>query len=139
MLIHAADVAVEVSRKSLDCQKYLSVSVQLGGFIKVDISMFHIFVNIFLLLLFYECIDIEYNNKINFVLNVYTYYFKTKPRTLLELSICIPRYLHIVGLKWIVKLLMGKKGMADYNLLYVLYYYFCKQQSFVLNFVVMKE
>ena len=62
-----------------------------------------------------------------------------KPQTLLELSICIPRFLHTVGLKWIVKLLKGKKGMADYNLLYVLYYYFCRQQSFVLNFVVMKE
>ena len=80
-----------------------------------------------------------HDNKINFVLSVYTYYFKLKSRTLLELSICIPRYLHIVGLKWIVKLLMGKKGVADYNLLYVSYYYFCRQQSFVLNFVVMKE
>ena len=29
---------------------YSSMPVQLGGFIKVDISMFHIFVNIFLLL-----------------------------------------------------------------------------------------
>ena len=50
MLIHVVDAAVEVSRKSQGCQKYSSMTVQLGGFIKVDISMFHIFVNIFLLL-----------------------------------------------------------------------------------------
>ena len=62
--------------------------------------------------------------KINFVLNVYTYYFKIKPRTLLELCICFSRSLHIVGLKWIIQLLKAKGDMAYYNLLYVLYYYF---------------
>ena len=73
----------------------------------------------------YECINIEYDNKINFVFNVYTYYFKTKPQTLLEFFIYFPRSLHIVGLKWIVRLSKAKGGVAYYNLLYVLYYYFC--------------
>ena len=39
----------------------------------------------YIFIVVYECINIEYDNKINFVFNVYTYYFKTKPRTLLEL------------------------------------------------------
>ena len=56
---------------------------------------------------YYECIGIEYDNKVNFVLNVYVYYFKTKPQTLLKLYICFPSCLHIVGLKWVIKILMG--------------------------------
>ena len=58
----------------------------------------------------YECKNIEYDNKINFVFNVYTYFFKTKPWTLLELFIYFPRSLHIVGLKWIIKLLKAKRA-----------------------------
>ena len=79
----------------------------------------------YIFIVVYECINIEYDNKINFVFNVYTYYFKTKPRTLLEFFIYFPRSLHIVGLKWIVKLSKTKGCVAYYNLLYVLYYYFC--------------
>ena len=56
----------------------------------------------YIFIVIYECINIEYDNKINFVFNVYTYYFKTKPRTLLELFMYFPRSLHIVGLKWII-------------------------------------
>ena len=62
-----------------------------------------------------------------------------KPQTLLELSICIPISLHIVGLKWIARLLIGKRGVADYNQLYILYYYLYKQKYFVLIFVAVKE
>ena len=56
---------------------------------------------------YYECIDIEYDNKVIVVLNVYAYYFKTKSQTLFKLCVCIPSCLHIVGLKWITKILMG--------------------------------
>ena len=37
------------------------------------------------------------------------------------------------------KTLKGTGGVADYNLLYVLYYYLCKHKYFVLIFVVVKE
>ena len=33
---------------------------------------------------YYECIDIEYDNKVIFVLNIYAYYFKTKSQTLFK-------------------------------------------------------
>ena len=51
---------------------------------------------------------------------VYIYYFKTKPRTLLELCICFPRSLHIVGLKWIIKLLKGM-GAWQITISYMFY------------------
>ena len=44
-----------------------------------------------------------------------------KPRTFLKLSVWFRISLHIVGLKWALKVLKGKGGVADYNLLYVLY------------------
>ena len=102
------------------------------------LTIFHIFANIFFIAI-YEHTDIEYDNKINFVLNVYTYYFKMKPQTLLTLAICFPTYLHIVGLKWVVKLIKGKEGVVDYNLLYVLYQYLCREMYFVVIFVLVKE
>ena len=87
----------------------------------MDILIFHICVNIFLLLtLFMNGINIEYDNKINFVFNVYTYYFKMKPRTLLEFFIYFPRSLHIVGLKWIVKL-SNAKGVWHITICYMFY------------------
>ena len=48
------------------------------------------------------------------------YYLKMKPRTFLKLYVCFCISLHIVGLRWVPKLLKGIKGMADYNPLYVL-------------------
>ena len=56
---------------------------------------------------YYECIDIEYDNKVNFCTNVYAYYFKTKSQTLFKFSVCFPSCLHIVGLKWVTKILIG--------------------------------
>ena len=44
-----------------------------------------------------------------------------KPRTFLKVFVCFCISLHIVGLKWALKVLKGKGGGADYNLLYVLY------------------
>ena len=74
----------------------------------------------YIFIVVYECINIEYDNKINFVFNVYTYYFKMKPRTLLELFIYFPRSLHIVGLKWIIKLSKAK-GAWHITICYMFY------------------
>ena len=74
----------------------------------------------YIFIVIYECINIEYDNKINFVFNVYTYYFKTKPRTLLELFIYFPRSLHIVGLKSIIKLSKAK-GAWHITICYMFY------------------
>ena len=103
------------------------------------LSIFHIYVNIYIFIVIYESIDIGYNNKINFVLNVYTCYFKTKPQTLLKLTVCFPTSLYIVCLKWVIKLLKERGFVADCNLLYVLYQYLCREMYFVLMFVLVKE
>ena len=97
MLIHVADTAVEVPSKSVDCQKqsYHLWHCNVGGF-KVDILLIFCIIYFYC---YYECIDMECDNKVNFVLNVYVYYFKTKPWTLLKLSVCFLSCLHIVGLK----------------------------------------
>ena len=105
MLIHVADTAVEVPSKSVDCQKKSLWHCNVGGF-KVDILLIFCiyYANIFYC--YHECIDIEYDNKVNFVLNVYAYYFKTKSQTLFKLCVCFPSGLHIVDIKWVTKILM---------------------------------
>ena len=67
-----------------------------------------------------ECIDIEYDNKINFVFNVYTHYFKTIYYNFVY-AFLDPH----CGSKVNNKTIKGKRGMADYNLQYILYYYLC--------------
>ena len=62
-----------------------------------------------------------------------------KAQTFSKLYVCFPISLHIVGLKWVLKLLKSGGGVADYNLLYVLYQKFLKQKYFVLICVVVKE
>ena len=75
-----------------------------------------------LFILFFMSIDIEYDNKINFVLNVYiyAYCFKTELLTFLKLSKGFPTFLHNVGLKWGVKILMGQ-GVWQITIFYMCY------------------
>ena len=62
---------------------------------------------IYFIATYYEYTDIEYDNKVNFVLNVYAYYFKMKSQILFKLCVCFLSDLHIVGLKWVIKISMG--------------------------------
>ena len=57
----------------------------------------------------------------NRVTYIDAYYLKMKPWTLLKFSVCFPISLHIVGQKWVMEILKERGGVADYNLLYVLY------------------
>ena len=84
MLIHVADTAVEVPSKSMDFKKQYLWHCNVAGF-KVDILSMFVYIMLIYVYCYYECIDIEYDNKVIFVLNIYAYYFKTKSQTLFKL------------------------------------------------------